>query len=258
MSSTTESSMASFRLDDKVALVTGASSGLGARFSKVLTEAGASVVLAARRIDRLRQLADQLPRALAVQCDVTDETSLTNLVESSLRSFGRIDVLVNNAGVSQAVPAEDESLADFRETIEINLVSAFAVSQLVGRHMLERKSGSIVNVASILGLVGAGRVPLASYVASKGGVILLTRELALQWARRGVRVNAIAPGWFPSEMTTDMLASESGRRWIEREAPMGRPGEEHELDGALLFLASNASSYVTGQVLAVDGGWTAK
>jgi len=124
--------------------------------------------------------------------------------------------------------------------------------------MLEQKSGSIVNIASILGLVGAGRIPLASYVASKGGIVLLTRELALQWARRGVRVNAIAPGWFPSEMTDGMLASESGRQWIARETPIGRPGEEHELDGALLFLATEASSYVTGQVLAVDGGWTAK
>ena len=247
-----------FRLDGKVAVVTGASSGLGARFAKVLSGAGARVVLSARRLDRLRELASTLPGALAVQCDVRDQNSIENLASTALREYGRIDVLVNNAGISHSAPAEEESLESFRETIEVNLVAAFALSQLVGRQMLEQKSGSIVNIASILGLVGAGRIPLASYVASKGGIVLLTRELALQWARRGVRVNAIAPGWFPSEMTDGMLASESGRQWIARETPIGRPGEEHELDGALLFLATEASSYVTGQVLAVDGGWTAK
>jgi NAD(P)-dependent dehydrogenase (short-subunit alcohol dehydrogenase family) len=238
--------------------VTGASSGLGTRFAHVLTGAGARVVLAARRIDRLREIANQLPGALALQCDVSDDAAIRDLVEASLKSMGRIDVLVNNAGISQSSPAEDESLADFRRTIEVNLVSAFALSQLVGRHMLDRKSGTIVNVASILGLVGTGRPQLASYVASKGGLVLLTRELALQWARRGVRVNAIAPGWFPSEMTGQLLDSETGLKWIERETPMGRPGRESELDGALLFFASEASSYVTGQVLAIDGGWTAK
>jgi NAD(P)-dependent dehydrogenase (short-subunit alcohol dehydrogenase family) len=252
------SSMPTFRLDGKVALVTGASSGLGARFSKVLTSAGARVVLAARRLDRLRELADQLPGAVAVACDVTDENSVRNLVDETLRLCGRIDVLVNNAGIGTVTPAEDERLADFRRTLEVNLVSAFALSQLAGRHMLQRGSGSIVNVASMLGLVGVGRPQLASYVASKGGLVLLTRELALQWARRGVRVNALAPGWFPSQMTDEMLASESGRQWIERDAPMGRPGKEHELDGALLFFATDASSYVTGQVLAIDGGWTAR
>jgi NAD(P)-dependent dehydrogenase (short-subunit alcohol dehydrogenase family) len=247
-----------FRLDGKVAVVTGASSGLGARFAKVLSGAGARVVLSARRLDRLRELASTLPGALAVQCDARDEKSIQNLASTTLRECGRIDVLVNNAGISHSAPAEDESLERFRETIEVNLVAAFALSQLVGRQMLEQKSGSIVNIASILGLVGAGRIPLGSYAASKGGIVLLTRELALQWARRGVRVNAIAPGWFPSEMTDGLLASQSGRQWIERETPIGRPGEEHELDGALLFFASEASSYVTGQVLAVDGGWTAK
>ncbi len=258
MDSASEAPLPSFRLDGKVVLVTGASAGLGARFARVATAAGARVVLAARRFERLRELADELPGAVPMACDVSDEESLKNLVDSSLRSVGRIDVLVNAAGIGQAVPAEDEPLGDFRKTVEINLVAVFALSQLVGRHMLERGSGSIVNVASILGLVGVGKPELASYVASKGGLVLLTRELAVQWARRGVRVNAIAPAWFPSEMTAEMLASESGRRWVERNAPMGRPGLVHELDGALLYLASDASSYVTGQVLVVDGGWTAK
>lgn len=139
----------------------------------------------------------------------------------------------------------------------VNLTGPFVLTQAVAGPMLEQGSGSVVNMASLLGLVGNGRVTSASYCASKGGLINLTRELAAQWARRGVRVNAIAPGWFETEMTADFFAEESGRSWIRRTTPMGRAGELHELDGALLFLASDASSFVTGQVISVDGGWTA-
>jgi hypothetical protein len=145
----------------------------------------------------------------------------------------------------------------FRRAIAVNLTGAFVACQLVGRHMLERGSGSIVNVVSMLGLVGSGQVPFASYTASKGGLVNLTRELAAEWGRGGVRVNAIAPGWFASEMTAEMFADERSMAWVRRKAPMGRPGAPHELDGALLFLAGDASSYVTGHILTVDGGWTA-
>jgi NAD(P)-dependent dehydrogenase (short-subunit alcohol dehydrogenase family) len=240
-----------------VAIVTGASSGLGARFARVLDAAGADVVLAARRLDRIEALARELPRAMAVKSDVSDSGDVERLVETALASRGRIDVLVNNAGIANPMPAEQESVEHFRKVLEINLVATFALTQRVGRAMLESGRGSVVNVASVLGFVASGRVPQASYAASKAGVVNLTRELAVQWARRGVRVNGIAPGWFLSEMTAEMFADERGSAWIRRYTPMGRPGAPHELDGALLFLASDASSFVTGQTIAVDGGWIA-
>jgi NAD(P)-dependent dehydrogenase (short-subunit alcohol dehydrogenase family) len=171
--------------------------------------------------------------------------------------FGRVDVLVNNAGINDTVPAEDEPLEQFRQTVDINLTSAFYLSQLLGRVMLEQGSGVIVNVASMLGTVGVGQIPQAGYAASKAGLINLSRELAAQWGRRGVRVNALCPGWFPSEMTAGMFDNDSSLNWIRRKTIFGRGGADHELDGALLFLASDASTYVTGQTLIVDGGFTA-
>ena len=246
-----------FRLDGRVALVTGASGGLGMRFARVLAGAGASLVVAARRAERLEALAAELGDALAVPCDVVSQDDRERLVTAAVERFGRIDVLVNNAGVGTPEPAESETPERFAEVLDVNLTAAFGMSQLVGRSMLEAGRGSIVNVVSILGIVGAGQIPFASYSASKAGLIGLTRDLAGEWARRGVRVNALAPGWFESEMTAEMFADERSMGWVARNAPMGRAGQPHELDGALLFLASDASSYVTGQVLAVDGGWTA-
>jgi hypothetical protein len=245
-----------FRLDSRVAIVTGASSGLGARFARVLAGAGASLVVAARRADRIEALAKEVD-GVAVASDVVEVEDRERLVSTALDRFGRVDILVNNAGVGTPQAAEAETPDRFAEVLEVNLTAAFALSQLVGRAMLDAGRGSIVNVVSILGIISAGQIPFPSYAASKGGLIALTRELAGQWSRRGVRVNALAPGWFESEMTADMFADEKSMAWVRRKAPMGRPGQPHELDGALLFLASEASSYVTGQVLAVDGGWTA-
>jgi NAD(P)-dependent dehydrogenase (short-subunit alcohol dehydrogenase family) len=247
-----------FDITDRVAIVTGASSGLGARFSRVLAGAGARVVLAARRIERLEQLAAELgeERALAVQVDVTKPEEIDRLVERAVEHFGGLDIMVNNAGVARVLPALEETPESFSEVLAINLESVFSGACAAARVMLPKGRGSIINMAAGLGLVGSGRIPQASYAASKGGVVNLTRELAAEWAASGVRVNALAPGWFKSEMTASMW-TESGNRFIERYVPARRPGQEHELDGALLFLASDASTYVMGQTIVVDGGFVA-
>jgi NAD(P)-dependent dehydrogenase (short-subunit alcohol dehydrogenase family) len=247
-----------FRLDGRVSIVTGASGGLGERFARVLHAAGSTVVLAARRLDRLEALAAELPGSLAVACDVSVDADLEQLVATTIERFATIDLLVNNAGIGTPMAAEDEPIDHFRQVVEVNLNALFLLSQLVGRQMIQQGHGSIVNIASMLGLVASAPIKQASYTASKGAVVNLTRELGAEWGRKGVRVNAIAPGYFPSDMTSDMWGDDQTMSYIRRNAPMGRGGEAHELDGILLFLAGDASTYVTGQTIAVDGGWTAR
>jgi NAD(P)-dependent dehydrogenase (short-subunit alcohol dehydrogenase family) len=251
------STSATFDLTGQIALVTGGSSGLGRRFAQVLSAAGATVAICARRRDRLEEVA-AAERLVPIQCDVTDEAAVEAMVERLGTDLGRIDILVNNAGSHVISPAEDESLADFRRVMDLNLISVFHLTQLVGRRMLAQGGGSIVNIASIMGLVASSPVKEASYCASKGAIVNLTRELAVQWAGRGVRVNCIAPGWFPSELTADMLKDDKSLRWLERNTPMLRAGRPGELDGALLLLAGTAGSFITGQTITVDGGWTAR
>ena len=246
----------SVSLDGRVALLTGASSGLGVQFARALAASGARIMLAARREEALRRLAGECGGLYRVT-DLRDEGERLALVKETIARFGTVDILVNNAGIASTGPAEQEATTRFREVLETNLVAPFALAREAGRHMLAQGRGSIVNVASTLGLVGNGQVPDAAYAASKGGLANLTRELGAQWARRGVRVNALAPGYFESEMTEPFFSDDRGMAWIRKKTPMGRPGAPGELDGALLFLASDVSSYVTGQVLAVDGGWTA-
>jgi len=247
-----------FDLTGRTALVTGASSGLGVQFALALQSAGAKVVVAARRADRLASLCEDNPGLTAVACDVADPSSVEAAYREVEDRVGNIDILINNAGLSIPARAEEESLDDFRYVLDVNLVGAFRLTQLVGRRMIENGGGSIINVASILGLVASAPNRQAAYCASKGGLINLTRELAVQWARHGVRVNALAPGFFPSEATADLLDDEAGASYVRRNTPMDRPGRSGELSGALLLLAGDAGSYITGQVLAVDGGWTAR
>ena len=248
-----------FRLDDKVVVITGASSGLGHRFAQVAASAGAQVVVAARRAERLEALVAELPNAHAAPVDLTAPDGPANLVATALERYGRIDVLVNNAGKSQVISSLDFDPGQMLDELRLNLMAPFELARLTALTMIEAGSaGSIVNIGSILGTVGGGRLKVPGYAAAKGGLHQITRQLASEWARKNIRVNAIAPAWFVSEMTEDaMFATDGGRKYVTDGTPMGRGGDEHELDGALLFLASDASSYVTGQVLHVDGGWTA-
>ncbi len=247
-----------FDLHGRTALVTGASSGLGLRMALTLAAAGATVAVTARRAERLDALADRNESIHAFPADLTDADARVQLVADVEARLGPLDILVNNAGFVRSAAIEQETLADFEASLELNLVSAWHLSKLCGVSMVDRGRGSIINIASIFGVVGSTPVKETGYPAAKGGLVNLTRELGLQWSRKGVRVNAICPGWFATEMTDDMLGTESGSTFIERNTPMQRAGAVHEIDGALLLLASDAGSFMTGSILMVDGGWTAR
>jgi NAD(P)-dependent dehydrogenase (short-subunit alcohol dehydrogenase family) len=246
-----------FSLAGRVAVVTGASSGLGAGFARALADAGADVVLAARRVDRLADVAAEIEATgrlvLAVPTDVTSPDDCTALAAAAVAGLGRVDILVNNAGLGTAVPALRETPEEFRDVVEVNLLGAYWMAQACARVM--EPGSSIINIASVLGLVKSW-APQAAYAASKAGLIGLTRDLANQWSgRKGIRVNALAPGYFASEMT-DQIPADLVQGYLTAHTPLGRMGEQAELDAAVVFLASPAASYITGVTLPVDGGLT--
>jgi NAD(P)-dependent dehydrogenase (short-subunit alcohol dehydrogenase family) len=246
----------SFRLDGKVVIVTGASSGLGVTFAQAFAEAGADLALGARRVDRLAEtatLVEQAGRRVHTQMtDVADPEQCHRLVQGAIDTFGRVDILINNAGVGAAVPATRETPEHFRNVVEINLNGSFWMAQACANAM--QAGSSIINISSVLGMTTAG-LPQAAYSAAKAGIIGLTRDLAQQWgSRKGIRVNALAPGFFKSEMTDEYLPG-----YLDSQLPrvlLGRMGDAQELAATAVWLASPAAGYVTGQTIAVDGGLT--
>jgi NAD(P)-dependent dehydrogenase (short-subunit alcohol dehydrogenase family) len=248
-------------LEGQVVIVTGASSGLGEQLARALADAGAVPVLAARRAERLEALRAVIPGADTVTCDVTEEADRQLLVDAVMERHGRIDALINNAGAGATGPALRTPAEEFARVVDLNLTAPYALSRLAAQHMRngndngDASARSIVNIASVMGLRSIGEIPDAAYVASKAGIIGLTRELASQWGRYGIRVNAVAPGFFASEMTAG-LGDDPERfpDFLLSRTPLGRGGRAGELDEAVLFLLGQGSSFVTGHVLSVDGG----
>ncbi|HEY2651946.1 MAG TPA: SDR family NAD(P)-dependent oxidoreductase [Solirubrobacteraceae bacterium] len=242
-------------LDGHVVIITGASSGLGAQLAGAIGDAGGTPVLAARRADRLAALTDEIPGADAVTCDVTDEADRARLIDDVIDRHGRLDGLINNAGAGATAPALRTSPETFARVLDLNLVAPFALSCLAAQRMRNGGGKSIVNIASVMGLRSIGQIPDAAYIASKAGIIGLTRELASQWGRYGIRVNAVAPGFFATEMNSELGDDpEQFPDFLLSRTPLGRGGRAGELNDAVLFLLGAGSSFVTGTVLSVDGG----
>jgi NAD(P)-dependent dehydrogenase (short-subunit alcohol dehydrogenase family) len=249
-----------FDLCGRVAIVTGGSIGLGRQMAEGLAEMGANLVLCARKKERCEQTAEEFKRlgveTLALACDVKNPEQIRSVVEETASRFGRIDILINNAGAAWGAPVEDMKLEHWNKVIETNLTGTFLFSQAVGKVMVPQRRGKIINIASVAGLRGAPpELPAIGYHASKGGVIAFTKDLACKWGMHNIQVNAIAPGWFPTHMSE--VAIERNKEAFLKRIPLGRFGSENDLKGAAVFLASDASDFVTGHVLVVDGGQTA-
>jgi gluconate 5-dehydrogenase len=253
--------MSIFDLKGKVAMVTGASSGLGVQFAKALAGQGADIAVIARRQEKLEEVRKTIEsmgvRCLALKCDVLKNEEITATVAKIKEHYGRIDILVNNAGAARSNPAETNSDEAWNLVIDTNLNSVYFMAREVGKVMIEQKYGKIINLGSIHSGVARASGNLSSYCTSKGGVMMLTKALASEWAKHNITVNAIGPAYFPSEMTEAVLSNPDFANLIKTYCPMQRPGREGELDGAVIYFASDASSYTTGQLLFIDGGWTA-
>ncbi|MDR1194485.1 MAG: SDR family oxidoreductase [Peptococcaceae bacterium] len=245
----------------KIALVTGASSGLGVQFARALAKQGADLAIVARRVEKLEEVKKGIEglgvRCLAIKCDVLVNSDIKAAVAKTKEHYGRIDILVNNAGTATANPAETQSDDDWNAVINTNLNSVYFFAREVGQVMVGQKYGKVINIGSIHSSVAMPGMPLNAYCASKGGVMMLTKALANEWAKHNITVNAIGPAYFPSEMTDATLSNPAFETVVKTYCPMGRAGRTGELDGALVYFASDASSYTTGQLLTIDGGWTA-
>jgi NAD(P)-dependent dehydrogenase (short-subunit alcohol dehydrogenase family) len=250
-----------FDLTGRVAIITGGSIGLGRQMAEALAEMGANLVLCARKKERCEQAAHDMEkfgvRSLACACDVKDQSSVQQMVDATVSHFGRLDILINNAGISWGAPTETMTLAEWNKVIETNLTGTFFCAQAAGKIMLKQERGKIINMASVAGLRGAPpeTVQAIAYHASKGGVISFTHDLAVKWARHNIQVNAIAPGWFPTHMSDKVI--EYKRDYLLSHIPARRFGSDFDLKGAAVYLASDASAYVNGHVLVVDGGQSA-
>jgi len=250
-----------FGIEGDNAIVTGASSGLGVDFTEALAQAGVNVVIAARRYERLVENAERIMedndvRIVPVETDVTKEDQVINMVDTAVEELGSLEIMVNNAGIAVMEPSVDMPLDVWKKVIDVNLTGVFLTARTAARQMIEQEFGKMINIASIYGAVG-DKFHAAPYYASKAAVINLTRAFAIEWAPYNINVNAIAPGFFPSEMTEDILDDEQARQLIKSRTALGRVGDPFDLQGALIYLASPASDYMTGETLFIDGGWTA-
>ena len=249
-----------FDLKGRVALVTGASSGLGVQYAKALAGQGADIAIAARRMNRLEEVKKEVEalgvKCLAVKCDVGNTDEIVSMVAKIKAEFGRIDILVNNAGVSNVLPAETQTDDEWLSTMNINLNAVYYVAREVGKVMIEQKYGRIINIGSICSLVGMAGLSITAYNTSKGAVAMFSKSLANEWAKHNITVNCLGPGFFLSEMTKNLAGTPAFDNMLKAYCPMNRMGAEGELNGALIFLASDAASYTTGQLICVDGGWT--
>ncbi len=251
-----------FDLTGKVALVTGGSSGLGVQFAKALAKQGADIAICARRVERLEAVKAEIEalgvRCFAHKCDVLNTDEIRTMVDAVAEHYGKIDILVNNAGVGDTAPAEEMTDDVWHRVIGTNLDAVYFCAREVSKYMLKNGYGKIINIGSLHSevVMAPSCWPVTAYAAAKGGVKMLTKGLAAEWASRGITVNAIGPAYFGSEMTDAILGSGAFDAVAKTYCPMGREGREGELDGALIYFASDASSYTTGQLLCVDGGWT--
>ncbi|WP_094607688.1 Gluconate 5-dehydrogenase [Sporomusa silvacetica DSM 10669] len=249
-----------FNLKGKVAIVTGASSGLGVQFATALAKQGADIAIVARRLEKLNTVKADIEAlgvcCLAVKCDVSKNEEIKEAVCEVISHFGKIDILVNNAGIGLFEPAEIQSDETWNKMMEVNLSGVYFFAREVGKHMIENKYGKIINIGSVHSNVAMTGIPLSAYCTTKGGVLMMTKALANEWAKYNITVNAIGPAYFKSEMTADVVGDASFNEVVKTYCPMKRIGKNGELDGAIVYFSSDASSYTTGQILSVDGGWT--